>query len=423
MLPPGSRRSKIRPPRKSLVSTSIGNSSGDSVIDYDLSWSVLSNAITQIQNKNVSKLSYEQLYRKAYILVLRKYGAKLYDDVSLLIRQHLLQKRQNLLAILNLSSSLNNSINEDFMKAVLVEWDEHLQSMKFISDVLMYLNRVYVKEHKKLLIYDLGIQLFKDNIVKYEDNELGSKLIEIVVEEITKNRKGEVITTKMYITKIINMLELLLETSNSGNDLQYGENYYQRYFEPTFLAGSETFFYNLSQEFINNVLGTKYLHDAHRFIKEEENRINFYLPSSTYPRIIDLMNNILIKDKIDRILCLPFEQQGLSYWLQPVLSNILDQNLSSNREKHHFAELKILYELLGRIDPDYELFRTRLKDLVVSQGSTLPSLVKESISLKDDSTSKKSNANSTAFASTWINSILEYQNQFSMIIKESFSGM
>lgn len=72
MLPPGSRRSKIRPPRKSLVSTSIGNSSGDSVIDYDLSWSVLSNAITQIQNKNVSKLSYEQLYRKAYILVLRE---------------------------------------------------------------------------------------------------------------------------------------------------------------------------------------------------------------------------------------------------------------------------------------------------------------------------------------------------------------
>lgn len=422
MLPPGSRRSKIRPPRKSLVSSSIGNSSGDSVIDYDLSWSVLSNAITQIQNKNVSKLSYEQLYRKAYILVLRKYGAKLYDDVSLLIRQHLLQKRQNLLAILNLSSTLNNSINEDFMKAVLVEWDEHLQSMKFISDVLMYLNRVYVKEHKKLLIYDLGIQLFKDNIVKYEDNELGSKLIEIVVEEITKNRKGEVITTKMYITKIINMLELLLETSNSGNDLQYGENYYQRYFEPTFLASSETFFYNLSQEFINNVLGTKYLHDSHRFIKEEENRINFYLPSSTYPRIIDLMNNILIKDKIDRILCLPFEQQGLSYWLQPVLSNIFDQSLSSNREKHHFAELKILYELLGRIDPDYELFRKHLKDLVVSQGSTLPSLVKESISLKDDSTSKKSNANSTAFAATWINSILEYQNQFSMIIKESFSG-
>lgn len=423
MLPPGSRRSKIRPPRKSLVSSSIGNSSGDSVVDYDLSWSVLSNAITQIQNKNVSKLSYEQLYRKAYILVLRKYGAKLYDDVSLLIKQHLLHKRQNLLTILNLSSSLNNSINEDFMKAVLVEWDEHLQSMKFISDVLMYLNRVYVKEHKKLLIYDMGIQLFKDNIIKHENNELGSKLIEIVVDEITKNRKGEVITTKMYITKIINMLELLIETSNSGNDLQYGENYYQRYFEPIFLASSETFFYNLSQEFMNNVLGTKYLHDAYRFIKEEENRINFYLPASTYPKIIDLMNNIIIKDKIDKILCLPLEQQGLSYWLEPVLSNIFDQNLSSKGGNHHFTELKILYELLGRIDPDYGLFKTRLKDLVIFQGNTLPSLVKETISVKDDSSSsKKSSSNSTAFASTWINSILEYQNQFSKIVKESFSG-
>lgn len=423
MLPPGSRRSKIRPPRKSLVSSSIGNSSGDAAVDYDASWSILSNAITQIQNKNVSKLSYEQLYRKAYILVLRKYGAKLYDDVSMLIKQHLLQKREYLLALLNSSSSLNNSINEDFMKAVLLEWDEHLQSMKFISDVLMYLNRVYVKEHKKLLIYDMGIQLFKDSIIKYENNELGIKLIDIVVEEITKNRKGEVITTKMYITKVINMLELLIETGISGNDLQYGENYYQRYFEPTFLATSETFFYNLSQEFMNSLLGTKYLHDAHHFIKEEENRMNFYLPSSTYPKIVDLMNNILIKDKIDKILYLPIEQQGLSYWLQPVVSNIFDQSSSSGRDNHHFLELKILYELMGRVDTDYLLFKKSLKDTVISQGSMLPSLVKEAMSLKEDSSSsKKSSSSSTAFATTWIDSILELQNQYSMIMKESFSG-
>lgn len=425
MLPPGSRRSKIRPPRKSLVSSSVGNPSGDSAVDYELSWWVLSNAITQIQNKNVSKLSYEQLYRKAYTLVLRKYGTKLYDDVASLIKEHLLRKRDGLLAILKSSSSLNNSINEEFMKAILLEWDEHLQSMKFVSDVLMYLNRVHVKEHKKLLIYDLGIQLFKENIIKHDDNYLGSKLIDIVIEEIAKNRIGEVITTKMYITKIINMLELLIETSNSGNDLQYGENYYQRFFEPAFLSNSETFFYNLSQEFMNNLVGTKYLNDIFHFIKEEENRINFYLPSSTYPKIIDLMNNILIKDKIDKILCLPMEQQGLSYWLQPVVTNIMNVDMTINKTKHYTTELKMLYELVGRIDPDYGLLKVRLKDLVISQGTTLPSLIKDSLALKTEganSSSKKTNTNSTFFASAWINSVLEYQNQFSVIIKESFSG-
>lgn len=183
MLPPGSRRSKIRPPRKSLVGSVGGNANGESgsdgAVDFEKSWSVLSNAIVQIQRKNVSSLSYEQLYRKAYLLVLRKFGAKLYDSVTQLIAQHLLERRSKVLDIFTAtsSSSVGDSINEDFMKAVLLEWDEHLQSMKFISDVLMYLNRVYVKENKKLLIYDLGIQLFKNNFVKYNDNEIGENLL------------------------------------------------------------------------------------------------------------------------------------------------------------------------------------------------------------------------------------------------------
>lgn len=447
MLPPGSRRSKIRPPRKSFVGvSSIGGSSGnrssgaeatDPNEDYEKAWSILSNAIIQIQNKNVSNLSYEQLYRKAYFLVLRKHGAKLYDNVSELITNHLIQRRSYVLDIMNAtsSSSFNNSISEDFMKSIILEWDEHLQSMKFISDVLMYLNRVYVKEYKKLLIYDLGIQLFTNNFIKMNDNEIGTKLVDAVIEEITKSRKGQVITSKMYITKIINMFELLIE-SNSSNDLQFGENYYMKYFELKFLTASETFFNFLSDDYVNGMNGTKYLNDINQFIKEEENRISFYLPSATFPKLISLMNNILIKDKIDKIINLPLEQQGLSFWLQPVLSNIFNEEtnalfLAGDSDQslyngHYTTELKILYDLIGRIDRDHTLLRLRLKEQVTAQGYKLPNLVKESlINAPSTLTAGKKQpvitTNSSQFAIKWVDTILEFQNQYSYIVKESFS--
>lgn len=445
MLPPGSRRAKIRPPRKSLAGSASGESGSDPSIDYDKAWSVLANAIIQIQNKNVSNLSYEQLYRKAYFLVLRKFGAKLYDNVSQLITQHLLQRRLHVLGIITkasttstTSSSINNSVNEDFMRVVILEWDEHLQSMKFISDVLMYLNRVYSKENKKLLIYDLGIQLFKDNFIKYNNNEIGDKLVEIIIEEITKSRKGEVITSKMYIVKVINMLELLVELGGS-NELQFGENYYQRFVEDRFLTNSETFFNFLSDEYINKYQGTKYLIDIHQFIKDEEGRISFYLPSSTFPKLISLMNNILIKDKIDKVINFSFEQEGLSYLLEPVLQSIFEQETnnaelftSSESEKfkrHRISELSTLYELIGRIDPEFTLLKVRLKEHVVIQGNRLPTLVKEALSQSQSlssgsaSNNKKGSlgVNPTQFAIKWVDLVLEFQNQYSYIVKKAFA--
>ncbi|ODV77224.1 Cullin-domain-containing protein [Suhomyces tanzawaensis NRRL Y-17324] len=403
MLPPGSRRSKIRPPRKSLVSSSLENSS-EPLADFEKSWPILANAITQIQQKNVSNLSYEQLYRKAYVLVLRKFGAKLYDNVAALITQHLLQRREYLL-------SIKDGI-EEFMKSILLEWNEHLQAMKFISDVLMYLNRVYVKENKKLLIYDLGIQLFKDHIIKHGNDEVGKKIIDIIITEITRNRNGEVITSNMYISKLINMLQLLIETSNS--DLHYGESYYQSVFEPEFLASSETFFYKLSQDFVNYTNGTKFLHEASQFIKDEENRVNFYLPSSTYPKLIDLMNNIIIKDKIDQIISLPFEYQGLSFWLLPVIDNIFQEE----NEQHKINELKLLYELIGRIDDEYALLRMRLKEIIVQQGKRIPGFVRNSLEAASASTKKSSSP--ASFATKWIDTVLEYHSQIMSILNTSF---
>jgi cullin 3 len=45
-------------------------------------WATIQDAINKIYNKQASSLSYEELYRTAYSLVLHKHGQMLYESVK-----------------------------------------------------------------------------------------------------------------------------------------------------------------------------------------------------------------------------------------------------------------------------------------------------------------------------------------------------
>jgi cullin 3 len=55
---------------------------GDGGDDFDKSWRTLSTAFTEIHNKNASQLSFEELFRSAYKLVLKKRHEDLYGKVA-----------------------------------------------------------------------------------------------------------------------------------------------------------------------------------------------------------------------------------------------------------------------------------------------------------------------------------------------------
>lgn len=58
-------------------------------------WSTLKNAIQEIQKKNNSGLSFEELYRNAYTMVLHKHGEKLYNGLRQVVQDHLDNKVRN----------------------------------------------------------------------------------------------------------------------------------------------------------------------------------------------------------------------------------------------------------------------------------------------------------------------------------------
>lgn len=65
----------------------------------DSIWVLLQNAIQEIQKKNNSGLSFEELYRNAYTMVLLKHGERLYTGMKEAVINHLENKVGTILNI------------------------------------------------------------------------------------------------------------------------------------------------------------------------------------------------------------------------------------------------------------------------------------------------------------------------------------
>lgn len=93
-------------------------------------WNLLKSAIQEIQKKNNSGLSFEELYRNAYTMVLHKHGEKLYNGLRDVVREHLENKvRRDVL----------DSLNNNFLQTLNEAWNDHQTSMVMIRDILMYM--------------------------------------------------------------------------------------------------------------------------------------------------------------------------------------------------------------------------------------------------------------------------------------------
>jgi cullin 3 len=86
-------------------------------------WEALANAIDEIYDRNASQLSFEELYRNAYNLVLHKHGTLLYEGVSEKLSSHLLT------TVERLADTADSSLLEE----MATTWSEHQVRKKEIA--------------------------------------------------------------------------------------------------------------------------------------------------------------------------------------------------------------------------------------------------------------------------------------------------
>lgn len=122
--------------------------------DFDAIWGVLASAFHEIHLKNASSLSFEELYRSSYkIVVLTSKGDNLYDNVKDLEQEWLsgnvcqsIVSAVSPVLLLDIDpvdttdqANERRAAGEKFLKAIKNAWEDHQLCMGMITDVLMYM--------------------------------------------------------------------------------------------------------------------------------------------------------------------------------------------------------------------------------------------------------------------------------------------
>jgi len=243
-------------------------------------WQALKKAIEEIQNGNASQLRFEELYRNAYTLVLHKYGDLLYKGVSECVSRRLQST----------SKTVTTASNEALLETMVAQWDHHKLMMGMIRDILMYMDKTYCKLQKKTPIYDMGLLLFRDHIVR--SNQVNQRLKTILLANVYRERTGEVIDHQL----MKKCLSMLVEVG------VYGPEVYQSEFEKDFLSETRNFYQTEAQDFIAQNTVPDYLRKVESRLAQEDRRADAYLDRSTRPKLRVVVQEELIRKFAKRLV-------------------------------------------------------------------------------------------------------------------------
>ncbi|KAJ0558125.1 putative cullin protein, neddylation [Helianthus annuus] len=305
----------------------------------DRTWKILEHAIHEIYNHNASGLSFEELYRNAYNMVLHKFGEKLYSGLVSTMTLHLKQ----------IAASVEASQGSLFLEELNRNWAEHTKALQMIRDILMYMDRTFIPSTRKTPVHELGLNLWRDNIIRASN--IQTRLKETLLETVQKERNGEVINRSL-MRNIVKML------------MDLGPSVYQQDFEKPFLDVSGNFYRGESQQFIECCDCGNYLKKAEKRLNEEIERVSNYLDVQSEVKITNVVEKEMIESQMTRLVHM--ENSGL-------VNMIVDDK---------YDDLGRIYNLFRRVPNGLMLIRDVMNSHIRETGKQLvtdPERVKDPV--------------------------------------------
>jgi cullin 3 len=251
-------------------------------------------------------------------LTLAKHGDLIYDGVGNSIRTHL---RANIET--NVSQVPNERLmdagtnNTSTISAALVInallvcelvstlWNDHKISSMKIRDVLLFVDRNYVMQQKKLPIYSLALDIFKTELLYSSENNVSrnqqnapssvgdahnsirSRLQSVLLESVEDERNGLLIdrSTMKQLLDMYEDLSAYPQTQTSGTNhftnqvhtgsSGMGDKVYETEFETPFLEATKCYYRNESQNFLSQNTCPEFVRKAESRIAEETQRCRY----------------------------------------------------------------------------------------------------------------------------------------------------
>lgn len=247
-------------------------------------WKILEHAIHEIYNHNASGLSFEELYRNAYNMVLHKFGEKLYSGLVSTMTSHLKE----------IGKYIESTQGGLFLEELNRIWTEHNKALQMIRDILMYMDRTFIPSTHKTPVYELGLNLWRDHVI--HSSKIHKRLQDTLLELVLHERTGEVINRSL----MRNVIQMLMDL---------GSSVYQEDFEKPFLDVSADFYRVESQQFIECCDCGDYLKKAEKRLNEEIERVSHYLDTRSEPKLTNVVEKEMIENHMHRLVHM--ENSGL----------------------------------------------------------------------------------------------------------------
>lgn len=291
-------------------------------------WKVLEHAIHEIYNHNASGLSFEELYRNAYNMVLHKHGEKLYSGLVSTLTSHLRE----------IAKSIEVAQGPSFLEELNRKWTDHNKALQMIRDILMYMDRTFIPSTHKTPVNELGLNLWRDNII--HSSNIQTRLQSTLLELVQRERTGEVINRGLMrnVTKMLADLGYIV---------------YQEDFEKPFIEVSADFYRGESQQFIDCCDCGEYLKKAEKRLNEEIERVSHYLDSKTEAKITNVVEKEMIESHMQRLVHM--ENSGL-------VNMLVDDR---------YDDLGRMYSLFRRVSTGLALVRDVMTSHIREAGKQL----------------------------------------------------
>jgi len=211
-------------------------------------WQKLKDAIMQIFNENAGELSFEELYRTGYNMVLHKFGDFLYSNVETLLKER---------SIL-LCEKVEKTTDEMLLSFVKQTWLDHKRSLTMVRDILMYMDRTYVKQNQRKPVYEMGLSLFCQYCTRAP--RVKDRIRNLLLQLLQSERDGEKVDR-----------HLIRSTTQMLVDM--GKLVYTEDFEKPFVESSQHYYMLEAERLVSSSSAPEYLRRVESRLNEEADRV------------------------------------------------------------------------------------------------------------------------------------------------------
>ncbi|GMT04619.1 hypothetical protein PENTCL1PPCAC_26793, partial [Pristionchus entomophagus] len=345
----------------------------------DQTLTMLQTAIKEIQKKNNGGLSFEELYRNAYTMVLHKHGEKLYNALRDVVRQHLKD---------SIRKNVSASMDDRFLTTLNSAWSEHTTAMVMIRDIFMYMDRVYVEQQKCEPVYNLGIGIFRDEIVRQD--RVSDHLKKVLLDMVADERAG--ITIKWDGIKTACAMLVALGIEN--------KHVYEVDFEAPFLKDTAEYYKAASQKFLEENCASVYVQKVETCISDETDRAMRYLDKDTKNKLLQVLEDVLVSQHMQTVV--DMENSGLKAMMR-------DDKV---------AELRSLYHLLRRVPNGLNVMTSCMSEYLRSIGEKLVDDVEGVGTDASDAAAAAAKKDPVKF----IQELIDLKDRFDHFLKDAFDN-